>query len=273
MGVLDFVTTSAVSLVVGGNTGINPCLTLFLVGCIERINPELLNMEGTMEDLLSSWPSIVVLGIFTILEFIGNCVPVLDQVIDSIMAFVIPIFSVLGSLSTFGLFNEFTSDSSSSSGGDGRMLAADGSGALVFFQVILVICGVGLALCLHLFKMLVRLLGEGCLTGLLTAMEVTWTFCVITVVIFIKPIAIIVAVVLLWAAALAIKRKFYDKKKEAAITLDEDADVVVVEEGYVSMEAGEGNKGGEDRPISPIVKEEDDIVVIEQKSKDYKSME
>lgn len=132
-------------------------------------------MDGTIEALLSSWPSLIVLGIASVLEFVGNCVPVLDEIIDSVMTFVIPFMSVVGSLSTFGLFNQFTGDTSTGDDGAQRMLEG-GSGALVFFQIILVICGIGLALCLHLFKMFVRLLGEGCLTGLLTAMEVTWTF-------------------------------------------------------------------------------------------------
>jgi len=269
MGALDYFTTSAVSLVVGGNTGINPCLTLFMVGCIERINPDLLNMDGTMENLLSSWPGLVVLGVASVLEFVGNCVPVLDQIIDSAMAFVVPIMSVMGSLSTFGLFNQLEQADASNEGN--RMLGMDGSRVLLFFQVILVICGVMLALSLHLFKMLVRLLGEGCLTGLLTAMEVTWTFCVITVVIFIQPIAIVVAVLLCWFAALGIKRKFFNKKKEeAAITLEEDDDVVIVDEGYVKMEAED--KKGEKRSVSPITKDEDDVVVIEQ-GEGYASMD
>lgn len=74
---------------------------------------------------------------------------------------------------------------------------------------------------------------------------------------------------LLWAAALAIKRKFYDKK-EAVIQLEEDDDVVVVEEGYVQMEGG-GTKSDE-RPVSPITKDEGDVVVVEQKQ-GYQSME
>ena len=255
------------SLVVGGNTGINPCLTLFLVGCIEKADPDLLNMEGTIEDLLSSWPSLIILGIATVLEFVGNCVPVLDQIIDSAMAFVVPIMSILGSLSTFGLFSQFTASDQ-----ENRQLGGAGSGVLIFFQVILVLCGIVLALSLHFFKMLVRLLGEGCLTGLLTALEVMWTCCVITVVIFIKPVAIVVAALLCFAAVHAIKKKWFGKKDE------EDDDVVVVEavveEGYVKMAGGEDSKkeDAEKRPVSPVVKEEGDVVVIEQ-GKGYASMD
>lgn len=271
MGFLDFLTTSAVSLVIGGNTGINPCLTLFLMGCIERYDPDLVNMEGTMEALLSSWPGLIVLGVASVLEFVGNCVPVLDQIIDSAMAFVVPIMSVLGSLSTFGLFDQLVASDSAADQGN-RELEGAGSGVLIFFQIILVISGVVLALSLHLFKMFIRLLGEGCLTGLITAMEVTWTFCVVTLVIFIQPVAIVVAVFLCFAAVHAARKHYKKKKKERQEEEDGvivEEDVVVVEEGYVKM--GEQDKK-DGRPVSPVTKEDGDVVVIEQ-GKGYKSMD
>lgn len=269
MGALDFLTTSAVSLVIGGNTGINACLTLFLMGCIERYDPTLINMEGTMETLLASWPGLIILGIASVLDFIGNCVPVLDQIIESAMTFVVPIMSVLGSLSTFGLFDQFTAETSDQGN---RQLGNGGSGFIIFFQVILVISGVCLALSLHLFKMFIRLLGEGCCTGLMTVLEVMWTCSVIFLVIFIQPIAIVVAVFLCFFGVRAVKRKFYDEKKqqeeEDGVMVEEN--VVVVEEGYVKMEGEQDKNDG--RPVSPITKEEDDVVVIEQ-GKGYKSMD
>ena len=65
--VFDYVTSSAVSLTVSGNTGISPFLTLFLLGVIERSDPELLQMDGWIEKVLSSWISIVILGIPSII--------------------------------------------------------------------------------------------------------------------------------------------------------------------------------------------------------------
>ena len=61
MGAFDYVTSSAVSLTVSGNTGISPFLTLLLLGIIEKADPELLNMDGFIEKILSSWVSIAVL--------------------------------------------------------------------------------------------------------------------------------------------------------------------------------------------------------------------
>lgn len=233
MGVIDFFTSTAISMVVGGNTGINPFLTLFLVGCIQKSDPTLLNMEGTMEIVLTSWPSLIVLGSGSILEFVSHCVPVLDEIIDSIMTVVVPIMSILGSLSTFGLFNQFTTSASDQ---DNRELGDAGHRALVFFQVCMVLFSIGLALCLHLFKMLVRLLGQGWLTGLLTCMETTWTFFAIFLVIFIKSIAILIAVCLLCFAGYAIKRKFVDK--DVPDKKAEEADTIVDAEtgDYVVME-------------------------------------
>jgi hypothetical protein len=74
---------------VAANTGVSPFLTLFLVGLIERADDELLNMNGTMERVLSSYGALFVLGILTLLEFIGKCVPVVDELIDSVEVFVV----------------------------------------------------------------------------------------------------------------------------------------------------------------------------------------
>jgi hypothetical protein len=240
MGFMDFLTSTAVSLVVGGNTGINPFLTLFLVGGIENMNPDLLNMEGKMEDLLASWPSLIVLGILTVLEFVSMCVPVLDQIVDTVMTFVIPIMSVLGSMSTFGLFNQMADQ-------ENRELGV-GSSALLFFQIMIVLCGIGLALLLHLFKMIIRLFGEGCLTGVMTCLEVTWTFFAITMVIFIRPIAIVVAAWLLFCAGFAVKKKFMDKDDEEQPAANATVDAETGE--YVVMEAVEdrGEAAAEPEP-------------------------
>lgn len=170
------------------------------------MDPDLLNMEGKMEDLIASWPSLIVLGILTVVEFVSMCVPVLDQIVDTIMTFVIPIVSVLGSLSTFGLFNQMADQ-------ENRELGVR-SGALLFFQIMIVLCGIGLALLLHLFKMIIRLFGEGCLTGVMTCLEVTWTFFAITMVVFIRPVAIVIAAWLLFCAGYAVKKKFIDKDGE-----------------------------------------------------------
>lgn len=58
MGFFDTLTATAVSFTVAGNTGVTPFLTLFLVGCVERANPNLLQMDETMETLLASYMAI-----------------------------------------------------------------------------------------------------------------------------------------------------------------------------------------------------------------------
>ena len=77
------------SFTVAGNIGISPFLTLFIVGILERVDDTLLNMNESMERLLSSWTALVLLCILTALEFIGKCVPVLDELIDSVEVFVV----------------------------------------------------------------------------------------------------------------------------------------------------------------------------------------
>lgn len=216
MGALDYLTSSAVSLAVSGNTGINPVLTLFIVGSIEKYDPDLLHMDGTVETLLSSWFSLIVLGFLSILEFVSMCIPVVDEMVDSIMTFVIPIMSVLGSMSTFGLLHAVgdLSDGEVDVDVQGNRHLSAASGALTALQVLLVIWGIGLALCLHLVKMFVRLIGEGCLTQCLAIVEATWSVSMLTFVIFIKEIAIVVSAIFMLSAAYVIKRRFVDKKDD-----------------------------------------------------------
>ena len=64
---------------------------------------------------MASWPSIVIFGLLTILEFVGKCVPVIDSVIESGMTFVIPILSILGSMSAWGLFTASSSSNNNNS--------------------------------------------------------------------------------------------------------------------------------------------------------------
>jgi len=99
----DYISSSALSLVVSGNTGISPFLTLFVLGLTEAINPELLNMGSTMEIVLASWWSIGILGVLTLVETIGKCIPAIDELIDSAEVFIVPVISVLASLATMGL--------------------------------------------------------------------------------------------------------------------------------------------------------------------------
>lgn len=156
MSLWTWISTTAVSFTVSGNTGVCPFLSLFIVGVLEKVDPTLLNMDGTIEWILSSWFSIVILGILTILEFVGKCVPVIDTIIDSAMTVVVPIFSILGSLSTFGLLNAANGEVDTD---QGRRQLSIASGALIFLQIVVLGVGVILALSMHAVKMLVRLIG------------------------------------------------------------------------------------------------------------------
>merc|ERR1712241_475840 len=56
-----------------------------------------------MEVALASWWSIGILGLLTLGETIGKCIPAIDELIDSAEVFVVPVISVLASLATMGL--------------------------------------------------------------------------------------------------------------------------------------------------------------------------
>jgi hypothetical protein len=249
MGFFDMLSAAAVSFTVAGNTGVAPFLSLFLVGVIERFDPNALNMGGSIEALLSSWPSLVLLGIMTILEFVSMCVPVVDEIVDSVMIFLIPLMSTLGSMSTFGLFEQ-----AAEADADHRNLSA-ASGALIFFQVCVVGIGIVLALAIHALKMLVRLIGEGWLTNCLTVIETTWIVTTIIMSIFIRQIAILVAITICCAAMFSIKRNYLDKRHndDAPLADQEHPQGGVVVANVAAMEEDDDYVKIEDPPDATFV--------------------
>ena len=190
----------------------DPFLTLFLVGLIERARPDLLAMGETMESIVASWPGRILLGILSVLELVSKCVPVIDEVVDSIMVWIVPFMSILGTLSTMGLVSM---DDDANGGVDedgGQRQLSVASGAILFLQIILILFGICLALSMHLTKMFVRMIGVGWLTGILTVVEISWTITTVTMAIFIQQVAIFLAVIMIGAAAVVVKRKWWDKR-------------------------------------------------------------
>lgn len=234
MGALQYISASALSVTLGGNSGVAPFLTLFIVGIIERVDPSLLNMEDWVSKAVASWPSIAVLGALTIVEFVAKCVPCVDAVYESSMAVVAPALSVLGSMSSFGLFNVVPEEQSRTlhaeynyntidayldiddnmEGFNDHRRLTEKSGGLIFLQVMLCFAGVIISILVHLFKLLMRVIGEGCCTCCITSVEYAWTVTSVIVTILIVPIAIGTAAILIVAAGVGFKKKVLDKRTE-----------------------------------------------------------
>lgn len=244
MGFFDWLSATAVAFTVSGNTGVAPFLTLLVVGLISKIHPDLLNMGGSVGTVLYSWPSLVALGTLTVLEFVAKCVPVVDEIVDSIMTFILPVMSSLGSLSTFGLFHMANTGETESSDQNNRELGVV-AGALVFFQIFVVLFGIVLAFSIHGLKMLLRIIGVGWLTNCLTVLETMWIITSIAIALFIRPIAIITAAFICCGALFSLKRTFLDKHhplgtgdNQASLANnahapEEDDDYVKIEEAHV----------------------------------------
>jgi len=245
MGALQYISASALSVTLGGNSGVAPFLTLFIVGIIERVDPNLLNMEEWVSKAVASWPSVAVLGALTIVEFVAKCVPCVDAVYESSMAFVAPVLSVFGSFSAFGLFNAVPEEQSRTLHAEYNYNMTDAylyyenieefnehrrlaekSGWLVFLQVMLCSVGVIVAILVHLFKLLMRVIGEGCCTCCITSVEYTWTVTSVIITILIVPVAIGTAAILIVAAGVGFKKKFLDKRVEerAAVAAEHSVD-------------------------------------------------
>lgn len=234
MEAIQYISASALSITLGGNAGVAPFLTLFLVGIIERIDPSLLNMEEWVSKAVASWPSVSILGALTIVEFVAKCVPCVDAVYESSMTFVAPILSVFGSMSAFGLFHvveeeesrmlytehnynmteDYFSDAYIMRESDYHRKLTQKSDGLIILQVILCFVGVIIAILVHLFQLLMRVIGEGCCTCCITSIEYTWTITSVIVTILIVPIAIVTAIILIIAALVGFKKKVWDERME-----------------------------------------------------------
>mmetsp|Transcript_1744 Transcript_1744/g.3785 ORF Transcript_1744/g.3785 Transcript_1744/m.3785 type:complete len:304 (-) Transcript_1744:454-1365(-) len=245
--------SSALSLTMAGNTGISPFLTLLILGLIEITNPELLNMGQTMEIILASWWSIAILGVLTIGEMVGKCIPAIDEIIDSAEVFVVPAVSILASMATLGLLS---GDENPQLGagqgqnvdiigllegddvGDGYRSLQDqlgdsnefGEGFITFAKICLVAAGMGLALLIHFFKMLVRvsslIFTAGCCQPCITILESLVVVFGVVLSILVPTFAVVACIILLIAAGYAIRVRCYKKKygndtAAAAITTDD----------------------------------------------------
>ncbi|EJK63347.1 hypothetical protein THAOC_15997 [Thalassiosira oceanica] len=157
--VVSTVANAAFALTLNGSAGLSPFLCMLLLGIASRASPDDLPLGDTMAEVLGSIPALGFWAVMTILEYVGKCVPVLDQVVDSIEVFVVPVLSALGSLAAFGSFDHgdgsAEDNGGNNDGGDerrrGRRLGAT-SGVAVFFRVVLVLFGSMLALSMHFFK-------------------------------------------------------------------------------------------------------------------------
>lgn len=211
---LQYVSASALSLTLSGNTGIGPFLTLFVVGAVEKYDPTLLHMDGWVEQILASWPGLAAFGVLMVLEFVGKCVPVVDEVIDGALVFVMPLLSALGSSASFGLFAPEGEDAPEEDAPGRRLEGEEESSVfLTCLKIVLVGMGIGLSLLVHLGKMLVRLMGEGCCTPCITVAEEVWVVVSVTLCIVFVPIAIGAALVLLVTAGMGF-RSWWKKRQE-----------------------------------------------------------
>ncbi|KAL7429601.1 hypothetical protein ACHAXM_001782 [Skeletonema potamos] len=257
-GALQYIGASALSVTLGGNSGVAPFLTLLIVGIIGRVNPNLLNMEDWVSKALASWPSIAVLGAFTIVELVAKCVPCVDNIYESLMVFVAPILSVFGSVSAFGLFNVVAQEQSrtlyieySHNMTDVHFMMKTWdkkSGWLVFLQVMLCSVGVIIAILVHLFKLFIRVIGAGCCTCCITSVEYAWTVTSVILTILIVPLAIATAIILIIASGVGFKKKVWDKKLEKRRVEEEKAQQAEVAECCVDQSDIE-KKVGDDVPV------------------------
>jgi hypothetical protein len=196
--IFDQLVAYCISTVLSASSGVTSFYTLFLMGCIERYDPTLLSMGETMDLVLASTPALIVLGFLAFCELLAMCVPVIDELVDGCMTLVVPIISIISTLGTWGLYitDPLAGDGSERLLEDAA-LGDDIKDSIGFAQIFAVVTGVGVALAVHLIKMLVRLFGEGWLTNILAVLEIIIVTFAVIVVIFIQYVAILFAACLL----------------------------------------------------------------------------
>mmetsp|Transcript_24096 Transcript_24096/g.50843 ORF Transcript_24096/g.50843 Transcript_24096/m.50843 type:complete len:336 (+) Transcript_24096:146-1153(+) len=226
MTVFEYISSSALSLTVSGNAGISPFLTLLLLGLVEMWKPNLLHMGETMERILASWWSILLLALLTAGEILAKCIPALDEIVDSVEVFVIPVLSILATLGTLGLLSSLPTGVEEDEDVSGRVATADdedsdsgkifGQGIITLTKVVLVIAGIVLSLLVHFFKMMVRVsslvCSGGCCQPCITVLEVVMVVCGVSFAILSPIFAVIACIVLLVAAGYVIQKKCGDRK-------------------------------------------------------------
>ena len=82
---------------------------MLLIGITQKLSPDSFNMSETMEKIMSSYAGLTLWSVMTVLEFVGKCVPVIDQMVDSVEVFVVPwIVSIKYCLLHFKSIEAFT---------------------------------------------------------------------------------------------------------------------------------------------------------------------
>lgn len=227
--VFDYMSASALSLTMAGNTGISPFLTLFILSLVEKVWPDALSMGDLVEGILSSWWALILLGVLSAAEILAKCIPALDEIVDSVEVFLVPIISILATLSTLGMipspFVGTDVDSTTPDTTDGIRFLEEvqndnnvRDAFLIATAVVLVIAGMILSLLIHLLKMIIRvsslMCSAGCCQPCITLLELT-TVCIAVVCAILSPIFAIVACVLFWIGAwYVLTVKCCCKKKE-----------------------------------------------------------
>jgi hypothetical protein len=207
MGIEDKIIAYALSTVFSGTSGITSFYTLFLMGLIERYDANLLNMGETMDAILASIPGLIVTGILSILELLGMCIPVVDEIVDAAMSCVVPFVSIVSTLATWGLYDINTND-------EGERKLEEFGGA-TFLQIFAVVSGIFIALSTHFIKMLIRIIGEGWLTNILSVLEIVLVTISVIICVYIKFVAIAFAVGLLLAITWYFKKGRHRRREKA----------------------------------------------------------
>lgn len=197
LSVTKIVFNHALSLVLGGMSGVRAFLPTFLLAAISLARPDLVELSPTMEWLRHP-VSVAVWGVLAAAEIIANLIPAVDNVVHAAMTVVHPVM------------------------GFANALAPRLGDAAAWSQGPMAVFGGAQALILHLLKILVRVAGCGCLGPCISVAETFGSLILIPLAIVSGVVAIILAVVVLFAVVAFFARRAAEGADAVAILYGND---------------------------------------------------
>ena len=202
---LKYVFNYALSLALGGLSGVRAFLPLFVLSCVALEYPSWVELSPSMEWVRHP-ASAVCMGSLTLAESVATMIPIVDNAVNGAMTFVHPIMGFV------------------------TALAPNLGSTSTYSQGPMAVVGGAQAFALHLLKLLVRLGGCGCLGPCVAAVETLGSLVLVPLVVCFGAVAVLVAALLLVVVArfayrsavatqeFAIDLAGGDPAKQAAIT-------------------------------------------------------
>ena len=217
------VTSLAAKLALIGNVGISPFYVIFMMSLISSYNGDTLNLNSSYETIITSPTFRGLSALAATMELAGKSIPFVDGALDAAQTFLVPLIAVFVCLAT-GATDDIE---------ERRLEGVESSFYITVLQGLFVAFGALTAVAVHLTKMLIRTIGAGWLTTVLTVFEILFCTFTILAVAYVQTAALLIGFVFfccflrlvrgafakLWEKRKKKKNRFSFRKKSAKESL------------------------------------------------------